>query len=326
MIVGTELQAWLGDRTRQRQTQAAIDAFRHQWNRGAIHRGFDAAMAALPVQDAQSVAQSVAALFGDDGWIDSLIGGLVAAMRRDPYFDPPFRAINSDIHSGLNVFEDDNVTIAAGVSHASQLATKKSGPRGATSINFTGHVGVLKFVCAGGALLSFWEAPEITGAFTAATAGRCRRTGERRLKDGEIVTIDGRFQSYVVEHARSNLVLVQASIKRDQAPLRVEYDSATGDYVGCSANGDDVSRIQMITTLLRKLDGDSAFASVAAFIDHPEFFVRWHAMRELLGIDAAAALPHLKRMAARDPHPDTRSAARSVLDGFDAAPKASKAA
>ena len=48
-------------------------------------------------------------------------------------------------------------------------------------------------------------------------------------------------------------------------------------------------------------------------------------MKELLGIDAAAALPHLKRMAARDPHPDMRRAARSVLDRLEA-PAPSKAA
>ena len=326
MIVGTELRDWLGDRQRQRRTQAAINAFRQQWNQGPVHRGFDAAMAALPAHDAQSVAHAIEALFRDDAWIDALLGGLVVAMRRDPFFDPPFRAINSDIHSGLTVFEDDNVTIAAGVSHASQLAAKKSGPRGPTSITFTGHVSVLKFASAGGARLSFWEAPEIKCDFTAAAAGRCTRTGERLIEDGEIVTIDGRHQSYVVEHARSNLLVLQASIKRDQAPLRVEYDSASGDYVGCSANGDGVSRIQMLTTLLRKLDCDGAFEGVAAFLDHPDFFVRWHVMRELLGIDADAALPHLKRMAARDPHPDPRRAARAVLDGLDAAPKSSKAA
>ena len=40
-------------------------------------------------------------------------------------------------------------------------------------------------------------------------------------------------------------------------------------------------------------------------------------MKELLGLDAAAALPHLKRMAATDPHPDPRRAARAVLDRLE---------
>jgi len=325
MIVGSELQAWLGNREGQRHTQAAIDAFRQQWSQGAVHRGFDAAMAALAVHDSQSVARAIEAIFRDDCWIDSLLGGLAAAMRQDPYFVPPFRLVSSDIHSGLSVFEDENVAIAVGVSQATRLAAKKGVPRGATSIVFTGHVGLLKFLSAGGARISLWEAPEITADFTAATAGRCARTGERGITDGEILAIDGRYQSYVIEHARSNFVVLQASIKRGQAPLTVEYDSATGAYVGCSANGDGASRIQMITTLLRKLGCEGAFEAVAAEIGHPDFFVRWHAMRELLGIDAQAALPHLKRMAAHDPHPDARRAARSVLDRL-AAPDPRKAA
>ena len=60
--------------------------------------------------------------------------------------------------------------------------------------------------------------------------------------------------------------------------------------------------------------------AIAAFLDHPSFFVRWHVMRELLGLDAAAALPQLKRMAARDPHPEARRAARTVLDRLESAP------
>ena len=73
----------------------------------------------------------------------------------------------------------------------------------------------------------------------------------------------------------------------------------------------------MITTLLRKLDHQAAFPSVAAFLDHQDFFVRWHVMKELLGLDAHAALPHLKRMAASDPHPEPRRAARAVLDRLE---------
>ena len=68
---------------------------------------------------------------------------------------------------------------------------------------------------------------------------------------------------------------------------------------------------------LLKLDCDGAFAVIAPFLEHSDFFVRWHVMKELLGIDAEAALPHLRHMAARDPHPDTRRAARSVLDRLE---------
>jgi hypothetical protein len=325
MTLAQELQDWLADREHQANTQSRIDGFAREWNRGGVQLGFSRAMADLSEQSAEAVAEAARALFSNDQWVDSLIGSLAAPMRTDPFFDPPFRAMNSDIHSGLILFEDEHMSVAAGVTHVVDLAAKKTAKRGATSVGFSGRVSVLKFVRAGGARISLWEAPPITADFTASDAGRCVRTGDRQLADGDILTVDGRFQSYVVEQARANLLVLQAEITRDAAPLSVEYDSAAFTYVGCSATRDGASRIQMIATLLRKLGCDAAFPALTGFVDHPDFFVRWHVMRDLLGIDAQAALPHLKRMAARDPHKDVRRAARSVLDRMQA-PTSRKAA
>jgi hypothetical protein len=318
MIVGEALKAWTRDRAAQRETQAGVDVFGHDWGHGPVHSRFDDIMASLPASaTAERVAATIRDLFADHGWVDLLVSGLAEKMLADPFFDPPFANLHGEVHTGLLVFEDEKVSIAAGVTSALQLAAKKDRPRGATSVGFTGQLNVLKFVRAGGATLSFWSAPPIDGGFTAARAGTCRRTHTRRMEDGEIILLDGRRESYVIEGLNSSLVLLQASIAVDQSPLSVEYDSTTGAYLGCSATGDTSSRIQMISTLLRKLDHQAAFPAIAGFLDHPDFFVRWHVMKELLGLDAAAALPHLKRMAATDPHPDPRRAARAVLDRID---------
>lgn len=314
MTVAQELQEWLADGVRHRRTLAAINAFAVGWRGGR----FEEMMRGVNGASAEALAGAVCALFADDEWVGEAIAGLAAAARADCFFEPPFAATSSDVHAGLVLFDDPRLTIAAGVSAVADLAAKKSGARGATSIGFTGRVSVIKFLKAGGARLSFWEAAPIGAGFTAAGAGRCRPAGTRRVEDGEILVVDGRRRGFVIEQARANLVLLQAEILLDQAPVRVEYDSASLAFVGCSANDDTASRIQMLTTLLRKLDCAAAIPAMAALLDHPDFFVRWHVMRELLGLDAAAALPHLRRMAARDPHPETRRAARSVLDRLEA--------
>ena len=319
MKLGHQLQDWLADRVRQKRTKAAADGFARSWNGGDVQQRFEAAIAKLPAQSAEAVAEAARGLLADEAWIAAAIDALAGQLLADPFFDPPFRAISTDIHSGLILFEDERVSIAAGVTRAVDLAAKKTGRRGGTSVGFSGRVSVLKFVKAGGARLSLWEAPPITEDFTAGTGGHCVKVGERELADGDILTIDGRHQGYVIEQARANLFVVQAEIMLDQAPLSVEYDSRTLAYVGCSAARDGASRIQMIASLLRRLGCDAAFPTLAGFLDHPDFFVRWHVMRELLGLDAEAALPHLKRMAARDPHDDVRRAARAVLDRIPAA-------
>jgi hypothetical protein len=311
------LENWLACRLAQRLTQARIDCCGERWSRGAIQQRFDAAMAKLPEESAEAVAAAASTLFADVFWLDELIDTLASELRDDPFFEPPFTPLHTDVHQGLVVFQDPRLMIAAGTTGIGPIAARKSAPRGPTSVGLTGRLTVLKFLKAGDALISLWKAPPLGPDFSAATAGRCIRVGERRLEDGELIVVDGREQGYVIEHARSSLVMIQAEIMLDQAPVRAEYDSATGEYVGCSANDDGSSRIQMLTTLLRKLDSPGAFGAIADFLSHPDFFVRWHAMRELLGIDVEAALPHLRRMAAQDPHPDPRRAARAVLDRIE---------
>ena len=313
MKLGPELREWLDDREAQRRARADADGVAAAWNEGHAHRAFTEAMAALDDRGAETIAAAVCRLFEDEAALDALVAELAAALRSDPYFEPPFRNLNSDIHDGLILFEDDNVSMAAGVTSLTRLAEKKSLKRGG-SIAFSGQVDIFKFVRAGGARLSCWEAPRIAADFTAAGAGRCRHSGDRAIADGETFIVDGRSQSFVIEHARSNLVVLQATVKADRAPVAVEYDRDSGEYLGCSAADDSASRIQMITTLLRKLDCAAAFPAIAEYLGHPNFFVRWHVMRELLGLDAIAALPHLRRMAAGDPHPDARRAARQVLE------------
>jgi hypothetical protein len=316
MIADEKLAEWVNGPSQTRRSQARIDAFAETWNHGPGNRKIASALGALTDPTVEQVADALGKLFSESGWADMLIRSLADEMRRDPFFVPPFRHLNSDVHQGLVIYEDDKASIAIGVTGAAQLAAKKSGHRGATSVHFSGQVSLLKFVRSGGARLSFWEAPRIGLDFSRATAGRCFKTGERDVEDGEIVLVDGRFQTFVIERARTNLMLLQATVKPGQAPLSVEYDSASHEFVGCSAADDSASRVQMIATLLRKLDCTDAFPVLAAFLDNSNFYVRWHVMRELLGIDAHAALPLLERMAEKDPHEDIKQAARSVLDSI----------
>ena len=314
MIIEPELKIWLADKAAHREMDGAVRRFAGQWSETAPHRDFDAAMMRLEGADPGRVAETARALLADDSWVDALVSRLADEMRADPAFEPPFRALRSGIHSGLLVYEDSHLTIAAGVSRLSRLAERKRSGNGKGSIQFSGQISVLRFLKAGGTRLSFWACPPIGADFSAATAGECRPTGSFEVEDGETIIVDGRRQSYIIEQAAANFIVLQANLKTGQAPVSAEYDAATRRFIGCSAVDEGDCRIQMIATLARTLGHADAMPAIAAFLDHPSFFVRWHAMKELLGIDVRAATPHLKRMAADDAHPDVRAAARQVLD------------
>ena len=82
----------------------------------------------------------------------------------------------------------------------------------------------------------------------------------------------------------------------------------------------------MMVSLLRVMEREDALPLIAEALDSPHFYTRWHIMRELLAMDAEAALPPLRRMAADDPHPEVRAAARQTLDLFFADEEAEDAA
>ena len=248
--------------------------------------------------------------------IDALIAELIASSRADPFFRPPLHPVSSDIHTGLLLFHEPELSIVLGVSGVDMLAAKKSAKRGATSIGFSGVLTLFRYLKAGNATLSFWEAPPITGDFLAADAGHCRPLGRRRIEDGEELLIDGRRESFVIEHATSDLVYFQAIVRTGAAPLTVEYDSASLAFVGASSTDEAASRVQMMVTLLRTMERDDALPLILETLNSPHFYTRWHIMRELLAMDAEAAYPALRHMAEADPHPEVRAAAQQTLRLF----------
>ena len=103
-------------------------------------------------------------------------------------------------------------------------------------------------------------------------------------------------------------------VRPGAAPLAAEYDSKTLAFVGASSTDEASSRVQMMVSLLRTMEREDALPLIVEALDSPHFYTRWHIMRELLAMDADAALPPLRRMAAGDPHPEVRAAARQTLD------------
>lgn len=128
--------------------------------------------------------------------------------------------------------------------------------------------------------------------------------------------VDGSRESFVVEHAEADIVYLQATIQTGAAPLTVEYDSQTLAFVNASSTDEASSRVQMMVTLLRAMDRADAVPVLRQLLNSPHFYVRWHIMREMLALDAEAALPDLRRLAATDPHPEVRAAARQTLELF----------
>jgi hypothetical protein len=96
-------------------------------------------------------------------------------------------------------------------------------------------------------------------------------------------------------------------------PVDLSCDIHTGRITMVNAGSSTHSRLQMLTTLMGLFDRHDAYETIAELLAEPQHFVRWHAMRELVGLDHVRALPALRAMAEEDPQPAVRRAARKTL-------------
>lgn len=320
MIPSEQLSAWLADKESQRRSQRSMNGFLDEWGASPLVRELRAGLDALEDPTAEQVVALARGFLDRLEDTQAMIAGLIERSRADPFFAPPMHPLNTEIHSALMLFRHPYLTISLGVSGVDMLAAKKAHRKGPASVGFAGVWYLFRCIKSGNAVVSLWEAPPVAAGFTATAAGQCVCVGRRRIGEGDELLLDGSRQTFVIDHADEDILYFQAVVGIDTAPLAVEYDSDARTFVGATSTDESSSRVQMMASLLREMDRADAVPVLREMLASPHFYTRWHLMRELLALDAEAVRPDLERMAAEDPHPEVRAAARQTLDLFFEAP------
>ena len=316
MIASAALSEWLADRDARAATLGRTQEAAERLRALAPVAELDAALAAADPDRAETILAAASAWLQRGDGIDAWIGELIAAARDDPFVKPPLRNTENEVLTGLWLLDRPLLSIFVALVPPDGLAAKRIGRTGRASIAFTGQRSVYRFLKGGGATLSLWHAPAIGAAFRREAGGRCRLVERRPIEDGDVIEIDGRSCGFVIDHAVSDIVYAQAMTPVGAAPLMTEYDADTHECVGASSADEASSRIQLMLALLRTMERADAAPVFEAVLASAPFYLRWQAMREFLALDADAALAHLRRMAAGDPHPEVRAAAAETLGHF----------
>lgn len=315
MIAGERLRAWLDDEDARARSAARVEHFGKAFRNKPELARLEAELNGVGGRSVEAL-EAARRFLAREETLNDLALAMIEAAREDLFFRPAFRTPLSAVHTGLIFFEHPALSLLLAVMSPDALAAKRVLGEGPTSISFGGQHAVYHFIRSGGAELSFWEAPTSGHGFVAEDNLRCRPVGRRRIADGESLTLDGRRETFVIEHATSDLVYVQALTTLESSPVMVEYDSRSLGFVGASSTDNLCSRVTMMLSLLRLMDRRDAAPLFAELLPGLPFHGRWHAMREFLALDAEAALPPLQDMAVSDPHPEVRVAAAQTLAAF----------
>lgn len=265
------------------------------------------------VRTAEQVLNLVQPMMDDPAWALSMVQDFVNAQVEDPFFIPPVAYLRSDAFAGLQIFYHPKVRLTLSSCDIHLLGAKKASADGSGSIGLTGHLTLFKFIKAGDARLSLWSGLKADGANAFGKDSCIVPSGALHLRDGDTLLLDGRKDSFVIESARGSLVVLQATILVDRAPLMVFFSAAEKSFVTRSAADVVSSRVQMLSTMLRIMGRSDAIESMKPFFVHEDFFVRWHVMREALAMNAGEVKDELSTMARQDPHSDVRELAARTL-------------
>lgn len=317
MLVGAELAAWLDDPQRQQSGRRTSEEFARRWSQHRLIEDVKRALDALEVKTAEGVLAVALQFLDRSEDIEALVRELIPLAAANPFFRPPLVPATSEIADGFILYDEPEITLSVAVTSADALAAKKSDAGGPSSIKFSGLRTAFHFVKSGGATLSLWEASDFEPGFSDEKGARCRQVGWRKVADGERIVLDGSRESFVIEHVESDMLCMQAVVHSGSAPVAVEYDSRTLEYVGAASTDEAASRVHIMASLARIMERSDAVPAIETLLhDSPHFYTRWQLMRELLALDAEAALPSLRRLAEADPHPEVRAVAAQTLELF----------
>ena len=231
---------------------------------------------------------------------------MLAQLRDDPLAQPSLPVKRDGDRIAILLHDDTAFSLSARIVDPDSGSAVEALP---DRLALSGQRSVTRYLAAEGATLHRWRL----------AGDRLLPAGTLALHSGMIVRCDDRVEAqHAAPGSGAALVALTATLQgRATDPIR-EYALEGGALLRTGTRDLDASRRRMLLRLLRETGHPRADAAFDAASRHPQYFLRWEAMREWLGHDACAALPRLREMAASDPARDVRCAATEMARRVEA--------
>lgn len=246
--------------------------------------------------------------------VQALISEELGRFSANPLYNVPAQMVDTVAFSGLVLYHDSMLRVSLVAVCPMALRLKQASPisnktRGTT---VQGNDSLMCFLRAGGAILNIWNASPFE--YDEPLAIRSLPPPfTQEIADGQCIFLEGGKKGLSIASCEAPLLFVLATRNLPRSPINAHYRSDTGELHSCTASEPRSTRIQLLATLLRELECTSGSSEIIGLIDHPDHFVRWHLMRELVVLAPNEAKPSLINMAVADPHPQVRDAARQTI-------------
>lgn len=249
-----------------------------------------------------------------ESFIESELLHELQDISENSLYAPPFHAISEGSFKGMTLYNGTDALVAVTTVEPDDfLHGKRGSGHGERSVAFAGIDGYIRFIKAGGLKITRWYSPLIDSTTELGGHITCTKGETITINDGDEIRMAGGRETVVFESCDSSFTMLQISTRETRSPVVPEYEVSSQRLIACSAADQKSSRLQMLSSLVRILNGPASPALQDRLTRHKDHFVRWHTMREWVCKNTEEARPRLEEMAASDPNPQVRAAAATTL-------------
>lgn len=298
MLIRPQLQALRDNDAPQRLAQARMRAAFEGWLRGAGAAGLEAELDRYDHGGALAELPLLADLFAPGSErADRLVAGLVAIiagqMAAEPLSLSPLRHGGSGALTSLVIARQGTASLALQAFTAQGLQKRAS----AQAVTFIPAETMQRVIAGQGSGRTFFAADRNP-------PGSALRWRAEELCRGSVQRRDGREEAFVLEAAEGNLVLLKLQRRHRCGTPSREYKIDDGSLVHQAAGTPRESRLELIASLLGRMDRRDAAPLLGAMAEEAgSAALRWQALRECLALDSGEGFLSLCRIAASSDDP-----------------------
>lgn len=310
MYIRPELQALRGDDTPQRLAQARQNALIADWRAGPIMANVEAELAHFAAGTPLDELSLLSDLFtaGEGAarrLVDELIGLVSAGLSADPLGQVPLRHFTDDFITSLMLARCGDAALSLEAIDGAVLA-RRAAPASASFSPSETH----EYVLAGSAEI------ERVRIASLRPGGANLAFETVQLGEGDVSYRSGASEALVLRRAPRSLVTLKLQRRAGMGAVTREYRLSDGELLHQAAGNPHDSRLELTTALLGRMERKDAAPLLAAMAEETgSQSLRWQALRECLGLDAAAGFAALCKLATRanDPLAAPAGALRAQL-------------
>ena len=226
---------------------------------------------------------------------------------------PPFREViefESSLFHNVSVVKQSGVGVTVSSISAHDLEASRLNGEGSRVV-FSAQKSWFKLISDARVPATVWECDRFENN-TDFRDLRCWKASDIVLAPGDVLSVDGSFQSVSFGNARETAVFIQVENVAKDIGTAVAFDTS-GRFVGTYPTDRTALRKMVMCSVLKHFGTASDLTQMPDDVYSAPFYLRWHFIREMVAASPERGAALLTNVVSSEANPSIRRAASATL-------------